>query len=174
MTLPWRSLMHGDSPGTAGMVSRFFCHLRSHEKLLKGMERIYTIGQVAQVAGVPTSTLRYYERIGLLQAAGRIAGNYRRYGMEALEQLRFIRAAQATGFSLEDVTALLQLRDAPASACQDVQVRTTCRPDWRRRKPPRFTKLVLKNDICIVPDYTRGDELLEAIGTRLFGASTGA
>jgi MerR family mercuric resistance operon transcriptional regulator len=87
------------------------------------MEHTYTIGQLAQAAGVPTSTVRYYERIGLLQAAGRTAGNYRRYGAEALERLRFIRAAQATGFTLEDITVLLQLRDAPASACQDVQAR---------------------------------------------------
>jgi MerR family mercuric resistance operon transcriptional regulator len=35
--------------------------------------------------------------------------------------LRFIRAAQATGFTLEDITALLRLRDASAGACQDVQ-----------------------------------------------------
>jgi MerR family mercuric resistance operon transcriptional regulator len=87
------------------------------------MERTYTIGQIARAAGVPTSTVRYYERIGLLQSEGRTAGNYRRFGEKALERLRFIRAAQATGFTLEDITVLIQLRDAPASACQDVQAR---------------------------------------------------
>jgi MerR family mercuric resistance operon transcriptional regulator len=98
------------------------------------MERTYTIGQLARAAGVPTSTVRYYERIGLLRSAGRTAGNYRRYGVEALERLRFIRAAQATGFTLEDITALLQLRDAPASVCQDVQARIAERlADLERR-----------------------------------------
>ena len=85
------------------------------------METINTIGQLARAPGVPTSTVRYYERIGLLQPAGRTSGNYRLYGTEALERLRFIRAAQATGFTLEDVTTLLYLRDGTAGICSDVQ-----------------------------------------------------
>ena len=59
----------------------------------------YTIGQLARAAGLPTSTLRYYERAGLLEPTGRSEGNYRLYGEEALERLRFIRAAQATGLN---------------------------------------------------------------------------
>jgi DNA-binding transcriptional MerR regulator len=57
------------------------------------MEIAYTISQLARAAGVPTSAVRYYERIGLLQPHGRTGGNYRLYGKEALERLRFIRAA---------------------------------------------------------------------------------
>src|SRR5215813_5732090 len=82
----------------------------------------YTIGQLARAAGVPTSTVRYYERIGLLHPDARTAGNYRLYGEDALECLRFIRAAQRTGFTLEDITALLQLRDVTPELCQEVQV----------------------------------------------------
>jgi DNA-binding transcriptional MerR regulator len=85
------------------------------------MESAYTIGQLARAAGVPTSTVRYYERIGLLQPEARTAGNYRLYDEEALQRLHFIRAAQATGFTLEDITALLQLQDATPATCQDVQ-----------------------------------------------------
>ncbi len=75
------------------------------------MNRKLTIGELASAAEVPTSTVRYYERAGLLKPSGRSASNYRLYSEEDLERLRFIRAAQATGFSLEDVTALL--RPAP-------------------------------------------------------------
>jgi DNA-binding transcriptional MerR regulator len=85
------------------------------------MEPAFTIGQLARAAGVPTSTVRYYERIGLLQPEARTEGNYRLYDDEALERLHFIRAAQATGFTLEDITALLQLHDATPDVCQDVQ-----------------------------------------------------
>jgi DNA-binding transcriptional MerR regulator len=85
------------------------------------MEPPYTIGQLAKIAGVPTSTVRYYERIGLFHPERRTAGNYRLYGAEALERLRFIRAAQGTGFTLEDITVLLQLRDGATDVCQDVQ-----------------------------------------------------
>jgi DNA-binding transcriptional MerR regulator len=85
------------------------------------METAYTIGQLARAAGVPTSTVRYYERIGLLQPETRTAGNYRLYAEEALKRVHFIRAAQATGFTLEDITALLPLQDATPDVCQDVQ-----------------------------------------------------
>lgn len=81
----------------------------------------YSIGQLARLAQVPTSTLRYYERVGLLIPTGRTSSNYRFYGEEALEQLRFVRAAQATGFSLEDVGALLEIRLGSREPCREVQ-----------------------------------------------------
>lgn len=81
----------------------------------------FTIGQLAKEAGVPTSTVRYYERIGLVAPEGRSSGNYRVYTTQALERLRFIRAAQATGFTLDDVTALLNLRDGTTAPCKEVQ-----------------------------------------------------
>ncbi len=75
-----------------------------------------TIGELAKAAGVPVSTVRYYERKRLIRPAGRSASNYRLYSDEDLERLRFIRAAQATGFTLADVTKLL--RPAPCGKVQ--------------------------------------------------------
>jgi len=80
----------------------------------------YTIGQLAKAANVPTSTVRYYERTGLLKPDYRTGGNYRGYSGEALERLRFIRSAQATGFSLADVKRLLRLIPSDQSPCKDV------------------------------------------------------
>lgn len=77
-----------------------------------------TIGQLAEGAGVPTSTVRYYERAKLLSPSGRSTSNYRLYSSEDLHRLRFIRAAQATGFALDDIRELL--RPAP---CGRVQAR---------------------------------------------------
>lgn len=85
------------------------------------MSTWYTIGQLAKEAGVPTSTVRYYERVGLLQPDGRSGGNYRLYSLAALERLRFIRAAQVTGFTLDDVTILFGLRDGATEPCKEVQ-----------------------------------------------------
>ena len=82
---------------------------------------VFTIGRLAKAAGVPTSTVRYYERIGLVAPDGRSNGNYRVYTTQALERLRFIRAAQATGFTLDDVTVLLNLRDGTTAPCKEVQ-----------------------------------------------------
>lgn len=81
----------------------------------------YTISQLARAAGVPTTTVRYYERVGLVQPEERSAGNYRLYSNASLERLRFIRAAQAIGFTLDDVHSLLTAPDASDRACQKVQ-----------------------------------------------------
>lgn len=72
------------------------------------MEGSLTIGRLAVAAGVPTSTVRYYERAGLLRPAARSASGYRLYSEAELERLRFIRAAQATGLRLADVRELLR------------------------------------------------------------------
>jgi len=81
----------------------------------------YTIGGLARAAGVPTSTVRYYERRELLRSEGRSRGNYRLYGPGALERLRFVRSAQAAGFTLSDITLLLRFRDGDPAPCREVQ-----------------------------------------------------
>ncbi len=80
-----------------------------------------TIGQLARAANVPTSTIRFYERTGLLRPSARSDGNYRQYDAAALERLRFIRAAQATGMSIEDIRELLSLTHSDEPPCADVQ-----------------------------------------------------
>ncbi len=80
------------------------------------MGRLFTIGEAAKAAHVPTSTVRYYEREGILRPTTRSASNYRLYSDEDVHRLRFIRAAQATGFTLGDITQLLR-----PTACGRVQ-----------------------------------------------------
>jgi MerR family mercuric resistance operon transcriptional regulator len=82
--------------------------------------RVYTIGQLARAVGVPTSTVRFYEREGLVRPSFRTGGNYRAYDGDAVERLRFIRAAQATGLSLQDVHALLELTHSTDQPCGEV------------------------------------------------------
>lgn len=65
-----------------------------------------TIGEVARLAGLQTSTLRYYESIGLLHPPRRISGQ-RRYTREVLQILAVIRLAKEVNFSLPEIRALL-------------------------------------------------------------------
>ena len=67
------------------------------------------IGQLAKRGGVRVDTVRYYERNGLLAARSRLASGYRRYGEIELARLRFIRRAQALGFTLKEIKELLAL-----------------------------------------------------------------
>lgn len=79
---------------------------------------LLTIGQAAEAAGVAATTLRYYERAGLLRPALRTHARYRLYDAETIEQLRFIRAAQAVGFTLDDIRLLLELEGGDAHDCR--------------------------------------------------------
>lgn len=71
-----------------------------------------TIGRLAAAAGVGVETVRYYQRRGLLPLPdryGRGEAAVRRYGPDDLRRLRFIRSAQAAGFTLEEIGELLAL-----------------------------------------------------------------
>jgi MerR family mercuric resistance operon transcriptional regulator len=72
-----------------------------------------TIGRLAKAAGVGVETVRYYQRRGLLETPARDGAGpdrgVRRYGPSDLRRLRFIRAAQAAGFTLEQIGELLAL-----------------------------------------------------------------
>ena len=68
-----------------------------------------TIGGLAKAAGVGVETVRYYQRRGLLPEPPRPPGEVRRYGDEDLKRLRFIRSAQAAGFTLAEIKELLDL-----------------------------------------------------------------
>ena len=67
-----------------------------------------TIGKFAAAADVGVETVRFYQRRGLLSTPRRIDG-IRRYGSADVARLRFIRQAQAAGFSLEEIRRLLDL-----------------------------------------------------------------
>ena len=82
----------------------------------------YTISELAKAADVPITTLRYYERAGLLFPVKRTKGNYRLYSDASVQRLRFIRASQAIGFTLDDVRILLGAQeDRQTASCGEVQ-----------------------------------------------------
>ena len=92
-----------------------------------------TISQLANAADVPTTTIRYYERIGLVKPEQRSYGNYRLYGEKSLDKLNFIRAAQAIGFTLDDVRSLLG-DGKKAPCCGDVKLLIEDRLEDIKRK----------------------------------------
>jgi MerR family transcriptional regulator, mercuric resistance operon regulatory protein len=68
-----------------------------------------TIGGLAKAAGVGVETVRYYQRRGLLPQPARPHGEVRRYGEADLKRLKFIRSAQAAGFTLNEIGELIAL-----------------------------------------------------------------
>ncbi len=80
-----------------------------------------TRGRLAREAGVNFSTVRYYERRGILCSKERSAGGYHQYDEEDVCRLRFIRRAQELGFTLKEVEELLALRLDAGSRCSEVR-----------------------------------------------------
>lgn len=85
------------------------------------MTHVYTIGEVARTAGVNIQTIRYYERRRLLTPKTRKTSGYRLYDEGSLKRLRFIKNAQELGFSLNEISELLNLRVSSKARCGDIQ-----------------------------------------------------
>jgi MerR family transcriptional regulator, redox-sensitive transcriptional activator SoxR len=94
-----------------------------------------SIGQVAAQAGIRSSSIRYYESVGVLPEPDRVSGQ-RRYPPEILDRLGFIDVAQHAGFSLEEIRELLD-----GSEQDEVSERLQA---LARRKLPEIEELVLR------------------------------
>lgn len=89
---------------------------------MKKNEKLLTIGEAAERAGLNTSALRFYEKRGLIRSI-RTQGNQRRYPLSMLRRISVIRAAQRLGLTLEEIEqALASLPDN----------RTPTKRDWER------------------------------------------
>jgi len=81
-----------------------------------------TIGSLAKAAEVNIETVRYYQRIGLINEPVKPAKGYRIYSDEILSRIKFIKRAQQLGFSLQEVEELLKLGESKGR-CNDVRLR---------------------------------------------------
>lgn len=91
-----------------------------------------TIGQVADRAGINSSAIRFYERVGVLPQPDRVSGQ-RRYGDGTVRRLEVIDIAQRAGFSLEEIRLLLD------DSSGEVQLR-----DLAQRKLPEVEALIAR------------------------------
>src|SRR3546814_20338056 len=112
--------------------------------------RTFTISRLAASAGVHIETVRYYQRRGLLHAPERPAGGVRRYGESDVNRLQFIRRAQVTGFSLDEIADLLKLTGERSceqtrqltehKRSEESRVGKECVSTCRHRRPPAPSK----------------------------------
>jgi MerR family transcriptional regulator, mercuric resistance operon regulatory protein len=84
------------------------------------MERM-TIGVLAAASGIKITTIRFYERAGLMPAPTRTAGKHRNYTAAQLRRLLFICRARELEFSIEEIRMLLVLAEQARPSCRDVQ-----------------------------------------------------
>jgi MerR family mercuric resistance operon transcriptional regulator len=82
-----------------------------------------TIGRLAKEAKVNVETLRYYERRGLIPKPPLPRSGYRRYSQDIISRIHFIKRAQELGFTLKEISELLNLGVDPGTTCADVKKR---------------------------------------------------
>lgn len=81
----------------------------------------YRIGDITRLTGLSADTLRYYEKIKLLPPVHRTESGVRVYDERDLSRLRFIQRAKSMNFSLEEITRLLEMREDPQHARDEVR-----------------------------------------------------
>lgn len=79
-----------------------------------------TIGRLAKLVGVNVETIRYYQRIGLIDEPVAPLNGFRQYPVKTAENITFIKRAQRLGFSLKEIAELLKIGDGH---CDDVRIR---------------------------------------------------
>ncbi|NOZ37605.1 MAG: Hg(II)-responsive transcriptional regulator [Gammaproteobacteria bacterium] len=83
-------------------------------------KKTLTIGLLARAADVNIETVRYYQRVALIQEPAKPLEGYRHYPADTVDRLKFIKRAQQLGFSLKEIAELLELGNGH---CMDVRVR---------------------------------------------------
>ena len=78
------------------------------------------IGALSEATGTPIETIRFYEREGLLPPPARAENNYRMYLPAHVERLAFIRQCRNLDMTLDEIRALIALRESPAQDCGEV------------------------------------------------------
>lgn len=84
-------------------------------------ESVFSIGALAEAAGVSPPTIRYYEEIKLIPPARRSAAGHRHYTREDVDRLTFIRRCRDFGFGLEQIRLLSSLSISPDRDCVEVR-----------------------------------------------------
>jgi len=87
---------------------------------LKKKQGELTIGRLAKFVGVNVETIRYYQRIGLIDEPVTPLNGFRQYPLQTAEHITFIKRAQQLGFSLKEIAELLKIGDGH---CDDVRTR---------------------------------------------------
>jgi len=81
----------------------------------------WLIGELSDRVGVSAHTIRYYERMGLLEPPRRTESQYRIYGKENEERLRFIQKAKRFGLSLDEIKQLITIRTEGTPPCASLK-----------------------------------------------------
>lgn len=135
-----------------------------------GMGLIMNISQVAQICGLSTKAIRYYEDLGLVIPARDVNNSYRVYSHQDVERLSFLRRAKAVGFELDVCRELLALYVNPARRC--AQVKSLVLAKMQQVDQQVETLLLMRASLAQMAAECTGDDSSDcAIIDRLSGSA---
>lgn len=108
-----------------------------------------TASVLAKETDVPLFTIRHYTRIGLLNPTRNTANNYKLYQPDDAVRLRFIIAAKDLGFTLNEITEILNRAEHGKSPCPMVREIIVHRIEENRRKIKEMQKLQKKMEKAV-------------------------
>ena len=113
------------------------------------------IGEAADMTGLPSKTIRYYEDIGLIKP-DRAANGYRDYDDKDVHRLAFIQRSRSLGFSIDECRSLLSLYEDKERASSDVKALAT---DKIREIDRKLRELKsLRDTLKTLVDHCHGDD----------------
>ena len=77
----------------------------------------FKISELSKKTSINLETIRYYEKIGVIDKAVRGDNGYRYFSQTAVEQLEFIKTCRSLGFSMDEIKSLNQLKQNPNQSC---------------------------------------------------------
>jgi len=117
---------------------------------------MYKIGKVSDHTGLTADTLRYYEKFGLLPKVTRNASGIREYTDKDISRLKFIKRAQRMNFSLDEIKALLSMREDPQNAKDNVRQLTAEKLKHIESQLNELT--TLRNELQLLLNLCRGSK----------------
>ena len=143
--------------GCCGALIRqeFICAMNT-SSLLKTDPMQYRIGDITRIIGLSADTLRYYEKIRLLLPVHRTTSGIRLYNESDLSRLRFIRRAKSMSFTLNEIARLLEMREDPQHARDEVRELTKRKLEEVESHMKELG--TLRNELTLLINLCRGSD----------------
>lgn len=120
------------------------------------------IGELARAAHCTTETIRFYEKEGLMPDAQRTEANYRSYGAQHMERLRFIRNCRALDMTHDEIRTLLGLTDRHAAPCESIDALLDAHIDHVDTRLAELKQL--KAQLIALREQCKGEGTVDACG----------
>lgn len=111
---------------------------------MQGGSSTLQMAEVSRLSGVSDQAIRFYERKGLIQPAGRTPKGHRLYSTDSIQSIRAIKTAQSMGFSLDEILVIFKANQVEPSSCHELRTIFEEKLEWMRNLADSLAKVQAK------------------------------